>query len=171
MQLKNIIRIGILLICPLCSWGQQVWTDHNRLLPDKLRGLPSGIQLGHSPTPVYPELNTDTVNYPGKYIWKHLTQVSGGQKELTVIEAGSFIWRKDKGWAANIRLDNASFADRFHCKNGVLKKGKTYTFEKNWRFGDQVYAGDALWFVIAKDAAGNLFKGIAVVETEGSIKK
>ncbi|MDN3584645.1 hypothetical protein [Mucilaginibacter flavus] len=149
--------------------AQQVWSDHSRLLPDKLRGVPTAILIIHAPTPVYPEPNTDTIDYPGKYIWKHQTTVSSKQ-DLTVIEAGSYIWVGDKGWIANIHMDNAGFAQRFKCPGGILKKGWSYTFFKNWRYGDVIYAGDALWFVFAKDKRGKLYKGIAVVETEGILK-
>lgn len=171
MQLKNLIQILIFLVLPLAGSAQQIWTDHSRLLPDQLRGLQTGILITHDPTPVYPEINLDTVDYPGKYIWKHQTTASSLKGDLTVLQAGSFIWRADKGWVANIRLDKQSFAKYFNCPGAVLRKGKTYTFLKNWRYGDVAYAGDALWFIIAKAPTGRLFKGIAVVETEGLLNK
>lgn len=72
------------LMLALKASAQSVWTDHSRLLPDALRGIPTGIEVFHDPTPVYPEPNTDTVNYPGKYIWRHSTTVSA-KLGLTVI--------------------------------------------------------------------------------------
>lgn len=171
MQLKNLLRILILLAWPLVGMTQEVWTDRSRILPDQLRGLQTGILITHDPTPVYPEINLDTVAYPGKYIWKHQTTASSLSGDLIVLQAGSFIWRADKGWVANIQLDKQSFAKYFRCPGAVLKKGKAYTFLKNWRYGDVAYAGDALWFIIAKSSTGQLFKGIAVVETEGLLNK
>lgn len=167
MYIQTILKSILLVSLPLIGSGQQVWSNHNRLLPDKLLGLQSYIQIDHTPTPVYPEINKDTISYPGKYIWKHQTSVLSTARTLTVIAAGSFIWRGDKGWSENIRLDNRGFAERFDCPGGILKKGRRYVFKKNWRFGDVAYAGDALWFVIATDANGRLYKGIALVETEG----
>lgn len=160
----------IFFVLSLSANAQQIWTDHSRLLPDALRGIPTGIELWHNPTPVYPELNDDTVNYPGKFIWKHETTAFTRKGELKVITAGSFIWMGDRGWIANINLDNAGFADRFRCPGGLLKPGKRYTFAKNWRFGNKIYAGDALWFVLAKDHSGKIYKGVALVETEGTLK-
>ncbi|MGY3211880.1 hypothetical protein [Mucilaginibacter sp. HD30] len=162
--MKKIIIVLLLLAGRVSA--QQVWTDHSRLLPDQLRNIPTAIAIFHDPTPVYPERNADTVNYPGKFIWKHRTTVSATQ-ELEVVAAGSYIWYGDKGWIKNIELDKAGFAERFRCAGGKIRSGQHYTFEKNWRYGDQVYAGDALWFVLAKDQTGKLYKGIAVVETEG----
>jgi hypothetical protein len=152
------------------SWAQQVWTDHSRLLPDQLRGLPTAIMIWHDPSPVYPELNTDTVNYKAKYIWKHSTFVSTGLSGLEVVAAGSFIWFAENGWLRNVQLSKDDFAQEFNCANGILKPNKTYAFSKNYRFGDKIYAGDALWFVIAKDKNGKLYKGFALVETEGTLK-
>lgn len=159
-----------LLLLSLGASAQNVWTDHSRLLPDQLRGIPTGIELLHDPTIVYPEPNTDTIKYSGKFIWKHSTTASTRKSELQVIEAGSYIWMGDKGWVTNIELDNAGFAERFHCQGGLLKPGKHYTFARNWRYGDHIYAGDALWFVLAKDCSGKIYKGIALVETEGKLK-
>ncbi|MGZ3754428.1 MAG: hypothetical protein ACXVAY_00495 [Mucilaginibacter sp.] len=152
-------------------FAQEVWTDHSRLLPDQLRNIPDGVFIYHNPTPVYPEINTDTINYPGKYIWKHSTYITSTVSGLRVVAAGSYIWYSAKGWIKNIVMDNAGFAERFNCRDGRLRKGKTYVFTKNYRFGDVIYPGDALWFVIVTDEKGNRYKGIALVETEGTLKQ
>ncbi|MGF1925990.1 MAG: hypothetical protein ACQUHE_17580, partial [Bacteroidia bacterium] len=82
---------------------QEVWSDRSRILPDQLRNLPTAIRLSHSPTPVYPEVNKDTVNFPGKYVWKHSTSAASFLKHLTVVNAGSYIWINNKGWISNIK--------------------------------------------------------------------
>lgn len=168
--MKKILWLALLLTNGTTLWAQQVWTDKRRLLPDLLRNIPTGINISHSPTPVWPELNTDTVNYPGQYVWKHLTTVSTQLGQLQVIAAGSYIWWKDKGWTANIKLDTKDFEELFNCPAGQLKPNRTYTFLKNYRHEDGLYAGDAIWFVLAKAKNGQLYKGIALVETEGELK-
>ncbi|MGF1925891.1 MAG: hypothetical protein ACQUHE_17080, partial [Bacteroidia bacterium] len=70
-----------------------------------------------------------------------------------------------------IKMNEADFSKQFKCKNGRLKKGKNYTFLQNYRHGDERYAGDALWYVIAEDKDGNRYKGIAIVETETTLKQ
>jgi hypothetical protein len=167
------MKINFLILFLLVSTGiaaQGVWTDHSRLLPDRLRNIPEGIIIVHDPTPVYPESNKDTIDYPGKYIWKHQTTVSSRFGDLTVIEAGSYVWWGDRGWATNIKLSPADFSRFFNCPGAILKKGRSFTFLKNWRHGDVIYAGDALWFVLARDKNGKIYKGIAIVETEGTLK-
>ena len=152
-------------------FAQEVWTDHSRLLPDQLRNIPDGVFIYHNPTPVYPEINNDTINYPGKYIWKNSTYIKSSVSGLRVVAAGSYIWYSTKGWIKNVMMDNAKFAQRFNCEDGVLRKNTVYVFKKNYRFGDVIYPGDALWFVIVADERGNQYKGIALVETEGTLKQ
>lgn len=172
---KSLLKVSLIVFSLLSmfnnGYAQKVWTDHSRLLPDRLRGLPTVIEIYHDPSPVYPELNSDTAGYPGKYVWKHSTRVKSSRADLVVVAAGSYIWFPVKGWIPNIELNREGFANRFDCKDGILKKEVTYSFIKNYRFGDNIYAGDALWFVLAKDRNGKLYKGMALVETEGRVKK
>ncbi|MCW3464917.1 hypothetical protein [Chitinophaga nivalis] len=159
------------LVCHLPALAQVSWTDRSRILPDDLRNIPTAILLYHSPTPVYPMLNDDTIGFPGKYIWKHNTSVKTMMADLEVIAAGSYIWSANKGWIPNIKLDRQEFAKEFSCKDGILKQHRLYLFVKNYRYGNKIYPGDALWYVIAKDNNGKTYKGIAIVETEATLKQ
>jgi hypothetical protein len=168
--MKNLILFfSISLFCtPL--FAQKGWTDHSRILPDTLRKVPVGITIFHNPNPNYPILNDVKGEYDGKYVWKHSTFVRSEMEDLEVISAGSFIWYSEEGWFTNVQYSKADFAEKFNCKNGILKKGQTYVFKKNYRFGDNLYGGDALWYVLAKDKKGKIYKGMAIIETEGSLK-
>lgn len=144
--------------------SQSGWSDKTRLLPDKLRSLPVGLTLWHTNNPCVPVREGDT------YYWKHATMVRAEVSDLEVVEAGSFIWYDSTGWHPNLRYDVPSFAETFTCSGGRLKQGKTYTYPKNWRFGQKLYGGDALWYVIARDRAGTYYKGYGLIETEGKTK-
>jgi polyisoprenoid-binding protein YceI len=61
------------------------------------------------------------------------------------------------------------FEKTYSCKGGILKKGKTYTDPTSWRKSEALISGDALWFYIAKNKAGKLFKGTALIETEAKL--
>lgn len=162
-----ILSIALLNIT-ICN-AQKGWTNKTRILPDSLRLITVGITIYHSPNPNYPELN-DTVGVnKSKYVWKHGTYVRSESQDLEIIKAGSFIWYSENGWYENIEFDKSTFAEKFNCKNGVLKKGKTYCFKNNNRYGDNLYGGDALWYVIAKDKNNNIYKGIGLLETEAKI--
>ncbi|HEX8659461.1 MAG TPA: hypothetical protein VF690_18115 [Hymenobacter sp.] len=144
------------------------WPDRTRALPDELRRLPVGLTLWHSPNPVYPEPNPAV---PGGYVWKHRTAVRAETADLEIVVCGSYIWYSAEGWQRNLRKTPAEFAKVFNCPGGKLKQGVTYTFAQNYRYAasaQQLYGGDALWFVIAKDAQGRLYKGYGLIETEAA---
>ena len=103
------------------------------------------------------------------YYWKHSTFATAQNEDLTVMVCGSFIWYDQSGWHNNMSYSPEEFAKAFNCPNAILKKGKTYTYLKNWRFGKQLYGGDALWYIIAKDKNGKLYKGYSLIETENKV--
>ncbi|RSK36217.1 hypothetical protein [Hymenobacter metallilatus] len=150
--------------------AKPAWTDHRRVLPDKLRQVPVGLTLWHTPNPNYPEPNPAQ---PGAYLWKHSTLLRSEVGELTVVECGSFIWYDETGWKQNLTQTPAEFAELFQCPGGRLLTGRTYTFAKNYRYADnarQLYGGDALWYILARDAAGKLYKGMGLLETEATVR-
>jgi hypothetical protein len=158
------------LILSNLSFAQKAWTNHSRILPDTLRKIPVAISLFHDPNPNFPILNDTNGNYEGKYLWKHSTFVRSEIEDLEVLSAGSFIWYSEEGWQTNVQYDKEKFAEMFSCKNGILKKGKTYVFKQNYRFGDQLYGGDAMWYVLAKDKNGKIYKGFGIIETEDELE-
>lgn len=169
LLMKTILALLLTVLVGSSVWAQDAWTDKTRALPDKLRKVPVALYIRHTPNPNYPEPNNTGDNKKSKYVWKHATSITSPEMELTVIEAGSFIWYDETGWKANVQYDLKDFQKRFKCKGGLLKAGKWYTFEENYRFGSQLYGGDALWFVLAKDAEGNIYKGMALLETEAEV--
>ena len=169
--MKTLIFFSTILLFTSSLFAQNGWTDHTRILPDTLRKVPVAITIYHNPNPNYPVLNDTKGEYEGKYVWKHSTFIRSEMEDLKVVSAGSFIWYSQKGWFTNVQYDKKKFTERFNCKDGILKKGKTYIFKKNYRFGDNLYGGDALWYVLAKDKNGKVYKGIGLIETEGELEK
>lgn len=146
------------------------WTNHSRVLPDKLREVPVGLALWHTPNPNYPEPDPA---HPGRFVWKHQTIVRADVADLEIVECGSFIWYDARGWQQNMRETPAEFAELFQCPNGRLRQGQTYVFAKNYRYADsarQLYAGDALWYILARDPQGRLYKGYGLIETEATVR-
>lgn len=149
--------------------AQEVWSDRARVLPNILRKVPVGVMVTHTPNPTYPEKTSDK-NPPAKYVWKHSTTVFSPEKDLSIVEAGSFIWYDNSGWKKNMQFNRRTFTNKFNCPNGLMLAGKAYIFEENYRWGDQLYGGDALWYVLAEDEDGELFKGIGIIETESTLQ-
>ncbi len=150
---------------PAATPPPAAWPDHSRLLPALLRGVPVGLSLVHTPGLVVPQPDS---SQPGTFAWKHSTTVRAEVADLQVVACGSFIWYDASGWHANLHETPAEFAQLFDCPGGRLRKGQAYTFRRNYRYApaSQLYGGDALWYVLAQDAQGRLYKGWAVVETE-----
>jgi polyisoprenoid-binding protein YceI len=138
--------------------------EPNRLLPLKLREIPTGLLAQHDPNPVF------AVYENNRYIWKHNTTVQAISEDLQLVEYGSYIYT-DKGWMLRVTLTPKDFEAAYNCKDGLLKKGITYTDPKSWRQQETLSGGDALWFYIVKNAKGQLFKGTALVETEGKLQE
>jgi hypothetical protein len=168
--MKKLIIFLLIQIFTSPLFAQKGWTDHSRILPDTLRRVPVDITIYHNPNPNYPVLNDTQGEFEGKYVWKHSTFIRSEMEDLEVIVVGSFIWYSEQGWFTNVQYDKAKFAEKFNCKDGILRKGKTYIFKKNYRFGNGLYGGDALWYVLAKDKNGKIYKGIGLIETEGSLE-
>lgn len=160
----KILTLGMLFI--LCSGfkpnNNLLQSEPNRLLPEKLRNIAYGIVGSHFPNPTYATFED------GMYVWKHDTSVKSMTEDLTIVEYGSYVYT-DKGWYLRVTYDNKMFEKTYNCKNGILKKGKSYTDPTSWRKSETLFSGDAMWFYIAKNKAGKLFKGTALIETEAKL--
>ncbi len=159
------------LMVPFAQAQFSDWSDTDRIMPDALRNYPVGLTMYHSPNPNYPVLNDDKSPKATKYVWKHQTCVRAEVDDLTIIKAGSYIWFGiERGWEENVQLNKPNFIRSFECPKGQLKKGTTYCFEKNYRYGNRLYAGDVIWYILAKDANGKIYKGYRLLETEGAME-
>ncbi|MGY2131777.1 hypothetical protein ACW9KT_06095 [Hymenobacter sp. HD11105] len=168
--MKTLLVALALLVSSTQLAAQTAWTDHTRALPGKLRQVPVGLTLWHTPNPNYPEADPSK---PGQYVWKHSTLVRADVADLEIVECGSFIWYSPEGWKANMRETPAEFAELFNCPQGQLRQGTIYTFAKNYRYAasaQQLYGGDALWYILAKDKNGKLYKGMGLIETEATVR-
>ena len=167
MLLRMFAFILLLSSCQLSS--QEAWPDKTRVLPELLRKVPVALYIQHDPNPNYPELNDTGRNTDMKFVWKHQTTVCAPQKDLTVIKAGSFIWYDTSGWKENVQYNKKDFKKKFECPKGKIEAGACYTFKENYRWGSNPYGGDALWYVLAEDKEGKLYKGIGLIETEAEV--
>ena len=166
--MRSLIILFITFLISTCTYSQ--WTNKTRILPDELRKIPETIFIRHSPNPVYPEQTISSDQSEYKYVWRHSTSVTSITKEHSVVRAGSYIWYNEEGWKQNVILSKKDFQKKFKCRKGKLKKGITYTYEQNYRWGHNTFGGDALWYVLAEDDSGKLYKAISIIETESETK-
>ncbi|MBY8963208.1 YceI family protein [Flavobacterium sp. D11R37] len=140
----------------------KITSEPNRILPEKLRGINIGILGTHSPNPTLAEFEDNI------YIWKHDTAVKAMYEDLEIVEYGSYIYT-DAGWYHRVAYTPQDFEKYYNCPNAILKKDVVYTDPASWRKSEELFAGDALWYYIARNKAGKLFKGLALIETEADL--
>lgn len=157
----------IFLITTQSLCAQEAWIDRSRIYPEQLRGISTGLILYQTPSPNYPVLTNEPDG--AKYKWEHNTCIIPLLDNLQIVEAGSFIWIKEKGWLPNMKFSKKEAKKAFGILDKKLKK-ETYCFEKNTRFGNDLFAGDALWYVLAKDPSGMIYKGVGIIETEAELQ-
>ena len=130
-----------------------------RALPLRLRGIAVGVLAQHHPNPCYAQPEGD------HYVWRHDTTVQSLVGDLTLFEFGAYI-HTEAGWLLRASMDGAAFASAYGCRRARLRKGRVYTDRDNARRSPKPVPGDALWYFLARDAKGRVFKGTALVETE-----
>lgn len=136
---------------------------NERLL--SILSLPVGLDIAHSPNPVYAVPNSDL---KFRYIWHYTTTVTPKIEGLTVIEFGGFLF-KDGSWRFSNDTGKA-FGPQDFVKwystpaNGVLLAGKNYADPKNRVVASKLQGQKGLWYFIAQGADGKKYNGYSLVE-------
>ncbi len=156
------ILLIFLFIChPFCQ-GQ---SPDSIPLPERFTGLEEALVVNHFPAIVHPT--------PGgkkdacKWYWKHNTAVMA-DTDVQIFEAGAFLLIKDT-WRQRVQFNTKEFARMFSCPKGVLKRSQPYTFQDNWRMGNEVSKGWAAWYFIGTDSNGQTVYGWGAVFTSDEI--
>jgi hypothetical protein len=177
-QSSTLINYGVLL-----SGNGQVWfnrpefeevgndvpttniindSDYNKL-PEKLENIPDGIEVINIPDTVRAaKIEGDTNNY----YWFHKTSVKALNEDLEITEFGAYHWDYgdwEFGTVTGKPFTKKDFEDWYNCKSGKLIKGKEYTDKKNWSRLPELQNSIVLWYYLAKNEKGEIFKGTAMV--------
>jgi hypothetical protein len=141
------------------------------VLPEKLKDIPDGIIVKHTPDTVYAEkTGKDTI----MYYWNYVTMVKASTRDLEITEFGAYSWVNGKWNLYTVTgkpFTNRDFREWYHCKKGMMKTGKEYSDKSNWNRNALLQKGKALWYYIGRDANGNLYKGTAIVDYMAEEKK
>lgn len=128
-------------------------------LPEKLRGLPVGLLVQHHPNPCF------AVREGQDYVWRHDTTVQSLVGDLTLTEYGAYLYTEG-GWRLRVALKPDLFARVYRCPGARLRRGRVYADPDNARRDARPTSGDAMWYFLARDGKGRLYKGTALIETE-----
>ncbi len=140
-------------------------------LPLEIMNIPDAIIIKHTPaTPYAVKPKEDTANF----YWFYKTSVKASFEDLEITEFGSYTWDGLKWVFGNVTskpFEPKDFAEWYSCKKWKLKKGVEYTDPNNWNYSSVLKDGKILWYYIARNKKGELFKGTAIVDYTGEMKK
>ena len=131
-------------------------------IPSRLKDLEKGIEVTH-----FPKIN-HPVKIEDSYYWKHATGLICNQDELTITEFGAYLYYNDQ-WNLRKIYDVKDFNKFFGAKKQVILQGQPYVWTENWRIGNQLFGGWALWYFIGTDSTGKSICGYATIHTTDNL--
>lgn len=150
---------------------QQIDNNNYSSVPAKLKDLPDGILVKHTPDIVYADkTGKDTISY----IWNFTTTVKPIGRDLEIIEFGVYTMINNEWVLSTITgkpFSNKDFREWYDCKKGKMKSGKEYSDKSNWYRNSLLQESKALWYYIGMSKEGELYKGSAIIDYLPEIKK
>jgi hypothetical protein len=151
-------------------------------LPEAFKELPVGIKVINEPDTIYAELNDRGGK---KYIWKHTTTIKALNKDLQIIEFGSYNY-KQGGWHLGNKTQKPYTTEDFdkwycrkkngiitfdYCTDGNILKDVEYIDPSNYCItNDSLVNRHGLWYYIGIDSIGNKFMGFGSYITVNKLK-
>jgi hypothetical protein len=148
-----------------------VTTNYDEM-PEKLKDIPTGLEVKHTPNVMY--ANIEIEKNDTMYYWYYITSVNALNEDLEITEFGAYLWvlnHWEFGTITGKPFTKKDFADWYECKDGLIKKGKSYTDKHNWSRNMALQQSKTMWYYIAKNSKGELFKGTAMVDELPELKK
>lgn len=155
------MRARLFLITALLSLGgysqSNYGTPPEGLIPDKLKDLPRSIEVKH-----FPEVN-DPVKIDDTYYWKHATAVLSKENPVEILEYGAYLYYNNQ-W--NLRRSYPlKELKSFGIKDQKMLQAHPYVWTENWRVGDDLFGGWAMWYFIGQTPEGKKVCGYGKIHT------
>ena len=157
--------IVLFLFNTILSYSQSKYeTPPENLLPEKLKNIKKEIVVSNFPKEV------DPVKIKKTYYWKHNTTLFSKNQKIKIKEFGAYIFYNGK-W--NLRKIYAirDLDKFFGTKKQILHPSEPFTWNTNWRTGNQLYGGWALWYFIGENEDGETICGYEKINTTGNHTK
>ena len=155
-----------LLLALLCSLGLQAQVDFgtptNEPLPEKLQGLRRAIEVVHFPK------ENDPIKIDDTYYWKHMTSILCKESEIRITDYGAYLFYNGQ-WNLRQAYELKELDKSFGTKKQLMQQAEPYTWTKNWRVGDKLFGGWALWYFIGETADGEIVCGYETIETTATL--
>jgi len=124
--------------------------------------MPREIEVMH-----FPKVN-DPIKINDQFYWKHATGLMCPIDEISITEFGAFLYYNDQ-WNLRKSYDLKDLDKFFGTKKQRLQQGQPYVWTDNWRVGDRLFAGWALWYFIGTDSEGRTICGYASIHTTDNL--
>ena len=152
--------VSLILIFNVClSWSQSNYeVPSEDQIPEALQNLRVAIAVENFPKKNHPVKIEDT------YYWKHTTMILSEESELTITEYGAYIFYNGQ-WNLRRSYPLKELDKTFGTKKQIMLQGQPYVWPKNWRIGDTLFGGWAMWYFIGKTSDGETVCGYATIDT------
>ena len=137
-------------------------TPPTDLIPEKLKDLRRAIEVIH-----FPKTN-DPIKIDNTYYWKHMTSVLCKESEIEVIEYGAYIYYNNQ-WNLRRSYPLNELDETFGTKDQKMSQAQPYTWPKNYRIGESLFGGWALWYFIGKTSTGETVCGYETIHTTANV--
>jgi len=156
--MKTTITLLYVLISAL-SWSQSGYgTPPENSIPEKLKPFKVAIEVVNFPKENHP------VKIKDKYYWKHATAILSQVSDITITEYGAYLYYNNT-WNLRKTYPLKELNKSFGTKKQMILQGQPYVWANNWRVGEQLFGGWALWYFIGKDKNGDTVCGYGTINT------
>ena len=160
--MKSICTFILLLSATMLMAQSDYGTPTNEPLPEKIQNLRRSIDVLHFPK------ETDPIKIGNSFYWKHLTSIVCKESDITITEYGAYIFYNGQWNLRQIYTLN-ELDKTFGTEKQKLNQSEPYTWPKNYRIGDQLFGGWALWYFIGKTPSGEIVCGYETVNTTSNL--
>ena len=158
----KITQLCLLLVTQFTISQVDFGTPPEDLVPEKLHGIRKAIEVRH-----FPKIN-DPVKIADIYYWKHATSILCKESEIRIIEFGAYIYYNDQ-WNLRRSYPLKELDKYFKTKKQTMLQAEPYTWTENWRTGDTLFGGWALWYFIGETESGERVCGFDTIHTTDNL--
>lgn len=156
--MKTILTVICILTFSF-NWSQSTYeTPPEQSIPEKLKDYRIGIEVLNFPKENHPIKIDDT------YYWKHSTAILCQESEITIIEYGAYLYYNGT-WNLRRSYPLKELDKTFGTKRQTMLQGQPYVWANNWRVGNKLFGGWAMWYFIGKTSDGETICGYATINT------
>jgi len=162
MNLFKPLLLGIALLASTASTSQEYGTPSEHDMPENLKGIKVDLEVMN-----FPKIN-DPIKIDDIYYWKHSTFILSKHSDVQIIEFGAYLFYNNT-WNLRKSYDLKDFDKNFDTKNQRLLQAEPYVWKDNWRVGEQLFGGWALWYFIGINANNEKVCGYATIHTTENV--